>query len=67
MARIKKIKEDLKKATKAVDEISVATEEVVAIEPEMHNGKKVVSSREVEINGKKYKEVTLEDGSTYTL
>jgi len=36
-------------------------------EVEMYNGKKIISSKSVEINGIKYKEITTEEGSTYTL
>lgn len=39
----------------------------IKIQPELYNGKKIISSKEVEINGKKYKEITIEDGSTYTI
>jgi hypothetical protein len=58
MARPKKV---------VVKSEDVETKIDIIIEPEMYNGKKIVSSKEVEINSKKYKEITLEDGSTYTI
>lgn len=59
MPRAKKVKVEVEEEAVIVPE--------VAKEVEMYNGKKVVSSKDVEINDKKYKEITTEDGSTYVI
>ena len=62
MGRTKKIKEEVKKVEEDVVIVPEPSEEV-----EMYNGKRVISKGEVEINGIKYKTITTEEGSTYTL
>ncbi len=66
MGRPKKIKVD---GNVGLATTSPSTKLEIKPEPvvEMYNGQKVVSSKQVEINGKSYKEITTEEGSTYVI
>lgn len=56
-----------KKVVVKSEDIETKVKVNVAPEVEYYNGKKVVNKGEVEINGKKYKTITTEEGSTYTI
>jgi len=64
MGRPKKI---VVKTDDTETKIEINTPVAVEEKPEFYNGKKIVSSKDVEINGKSYKEITIEDGSTYVI